>query len=70
MRNCCLMSWKRLVFLVDLGVDLRGVGCCAGCYYLIVADLVGVFFDEERYLVGVLVDICLARKINNRSELL
>lgn len=69
-RNCCLMSWKRLVFLVDLGVDLRVVGCCAGCYYLIVADLVGVFFDEERYLVGVLVDICLARKINNRSELL
>ncbi len=53
------MSCAKLVFLADLGVDLRGVGCCFGSYYLIVADLIGVFFEAERYLVGVLLDMML-----------
>jgi hypothetical protein len=52
------MSWMRLIFFADLtGVDLISDAACLGVYYLFVADFVGVFFEPERSLIGVLDDI-------------
>ena len=61
----------KLVFLADLtGVDLtEGDRCFDGVgYYLFVMDLVGVFFEADRFLVGVLLDIIIgkiSKRINN-----
>ena len=48
----------RLIFLADLtGVDLFRDVSCLGVYDLFLADFVGVFFEPERSLIGVLDDI-------------